>query len=179
MKKFTAVILLIALAAIGTIFVIAQTSEGQTKDRKHFGKRGIHRGFGRHRMGRHKGRMMGRMFRQLDLTDAQKEKIQAIMKSSREEGQALRKQMRANRIELHNLSENGTFNESKVKQIAKKQGDLHAKMIIQRQKSKAQIHAVLTPAQKAKAAEMKANFKKMMKERKAKWAEKRKNKPVQ
>ena len=170
---------MIGLVVMGAMFALAQTTEGPMKDRKHFGKRGMHRGFGGRGMGRHRGRMMGRMFRQLDLTDAQKEKIQTIMKSSREDSKAIRKQMRTNRMELHKLSENGNFNESKVKKIAKKQGNLHAKMIVQKQKSKAQIHAVLTPAQKAKAAEMKANFKKKMKERKAKWTEKRKGKAVQ
>jgi len=180
MKKFTTAVLLVAIIVIGAVFVIAQTSEGPMRaNKKEFGKRGMHGPFGRRGMGRHRGQMMGRIFRQLDLTDEQKEKIQSIIKSSREDSKALRKQMRTNRKELHNLSENGNVGESKIKNLAKKQGNLHAKMIVQRHKSKAQIYAILTPEQQAKVTEIKANFKKKMKARKAKWSDKRKKKTAQ
>ena len=176
MKKITIAILTVVLVAVGAIFVLAQTTDKSGDDKKGFGKRGMHAKHGmRGKLGKRgrRGHMMGRAFRKLELTDAQKTQMQTIMKATREESKALRKQMHTNRQELHKLTENGTFNESQVTALANKQGDLHAKMIVQKQKVKAQMHAVLTSEQKAKLAEIKANRKKKMEERKARGAKRR------
>ncbi len=181
MKKFTVVIIAIAMIVIGTVLVFGQTTEKSGE--KEFGKRGMHNRQGmRGKRGKrgHRGDMMGgRMFRHLDLTDAQKTQMQAITKTSRESSKLVREQVQANRQQLSALSENGNFNESQISALAKKQGDLHAQMIVQRQKTKAQMFAVLTADQKAKLVELKADFKKKMEERKAKWAEKQSEKAVQ
>ncbi len=181
MKKFTTAILAFALFVIGTILVFGQTTEKSNE--KEFGNRGMQQRQGmrgeRGKRGRRGHMMGGRMFRQLDLTDAQKTQMQTIMQTSRESSKAVREQVKGNRQQLRALTQNGTFNESQISALATKQGDLHAQMIVQRQKTKAQMFAVLTADQKAKLVELKADFKKKMEERKAKWTERRSEKAVQ
>lgn len=175
MKKATVTILAIALVAMGAIFVIGQTSDspkdGQKTYRKngkrgHFGKRGGKRG-----MRGHRG--MGRIFRQLDLTDDQKAQMKAIRQASREDSKPLREQMKTNRQQLQQLTENGQFDEAAVSAIASQQGQIHAQIIVAKQKVKSQMFNVLTAEQKTKLATLKAEHKQKMQERKAKWAERK------
>lgn len=181
MRKVTLTILTIALVAIGAMLVIGQSTDtdGKTSAEKQgrhgsFGKRG-NRGM-RGKRGHGGNRGMRGMFRGVDLTDAQKTKMQTIMKNNRESSKTLRDQMRTNQQELRKASDSGSFNESQVTALAQKQGGLHAQMIVQKHKVKAEMFNILTTDQKAKLAEKKAERQKKMEERKAKWAEKRKSK---
>ncbi|MEZ5344568.1 MAG: Spy/CpxP family protein refolding chaperone [Pyrinomonadaceae bacterium] len=176
MKKVIVAVLAVVLVAIGAIFVFGQTEGKSMEGKKEFGKRGHHGKFGRGGKRGPRGGMMGMGFRGIDLTDAQKEQLKAIRTANREASKPLMEQMRANQMELRKLSEAGTFNEAAVKALAEKQGDLHAQMIVSKQKVRAESFAVLTAEQKAKLAQMKADFAKKMEERKAKWAEKRNSK---
>lgn len=162
MKKLTAAILSIVLVAMGAMFVFAQDGAGQKDGKRGFGKRGGH-----HRGGH------GMMLRGLDLTDEQKAQVKTIMQSSREASKPLREQMKANRQKLQALSDSGNFDQAQVQALADEQGRLTAQMIVEKEKVKSQISAILTTEQKAKAAEMKAQFKQKREERKQKRAEKR------
>lgn len=157
MKKLTIAFLAIAIAATGAIFVFGQT-EGQEKPHR--------RGFSHRGNFHHRGMMMGRrMFRQLDLTDAQKEQIRTIRKTSRDSTKALRDSLRDTHKQLADLGTDGTFDQAAVESLAGQQADLQKQLIIERQKVKSQIFAVLTPEQKTKFNEMKANFADRMKKR--------------
>lgn len=169
MKKFTALLMAVALVAVGAIFVIGQTgTDGPTDDKPRMGKHAKHGKFGRRGK---RGGHAGRLFRQLDLTDAQKEQLKTLRQTHRESTQTLREQMRLNREQLRNLSDNGGFDEAAVTALATQQGQLHAQMIVARERLKAQMFNVLTPEQKVKAAELKAQFEQKREERKARWAE--------
>lgn len=170
MKKITVTILAIALVAMGAIFVFGQsTTEKNMEGNKGFGKQGRHGKFGKR--GGKRGHGMGRMFRQLNLTDAQKTQMKEIKMASREDTKSLRQQMRTNRQQLQQSTENGNFDEAAVSAIAQQQGQIHAQMIVAKQKVKTQMYNVLTAEQKAKFATLKAEFKQKREERKAKWAE--------
>ncbi|MDH3494579.1 MAG: Spy/CpxP family protein refolding chaperone [Acidobacteriota bacterium] len=171
MKKIIATISAIALVAIGTVFVIGQSGDGKFEGKRGFGQHGKRAHFG----GRHKrgGGMMGRMFRQLDLTDAQKEQMKEIGKASREKMKPVMEQMRESRKTMQSLTANGNFDEGQVQAIAQQQGALHVQLIVEKQRTKAAMYAVLTDAQKAKLAELKQNFEQRRAERKAKWAERK------
>lgn len=164
MKKLTAAILSIVLVAMGAMFIFAQdgaaTKDGKRGKRGHFGK--MKRGGG-----------MGMMFRGLDLTDEQKTQMKAIRQTSKETMKPIREQMKANRQKLQQLSEGGNFDAAQVQAIAAQQGSLSAQMIVEREKVKSQMFNILTPEQKAKAAEMKANFKQKRQERMQKRQERR------
>ncbi len=180
MKKFTVTILAIALVAIGAIFVFGQTTDKPVDGQKRFSKEGKGKHHGRRGgKGGMKGGMNGFMFKQLDLTDAQKEQMKAIGQTNREGTKSLREQMKTNRQQLQKLTENGQFDEAAVSALAQQQGQLHAQMIVAKQKVQSQMFNVLTSDQKAKVAELKAQHKQKMEERKAKWAEKKAAKQTQ
>jgi periplasmic protein CpxP/Spy len=162
MKKLITAILSIVLVAMGAMFIFAQDGAA-TKD----GKRGKRGHFGKMKRGG------GMMFRGLDLTDEQKTQMKAIRQASKETIKPVREQMKANRQKLQTLSESGTFDEAQVQAIAAQQGTLSAQMIVEKEKVKSQIFNLLTPEQKTKAAEMKAQFKQKRQERMQKRMERR------
>ncbi len=173
MKKLTVLLMSIVLVAVGAIFAFGQTTETPTEG-KTFGKKGGNwkqgdRGRRGKRGGGHKGMGMG--FRGIELTEAQKEQMKAIGQASREGSKSLRDQMKANRRQLQQATENGAFNEAQVQAIAQQQGVLRAQMIVEREKVKSQMFAILTTEQKAKVAEMKEQRNQKMQERMQKRAE--------
>lgn len=168
MKKITVTFLAIALVAIGAIFAIGQSKDKSFEGRRDFGNRGGKSHFG----GRRGGHMAGRLFKKLDLTDAQKEQMKAIGKQSHENMKPIMDQMRTNRETLQNLSE-GTFDEAQVQAIAAQQGTLTAQLIVEKERTKAAMYSLLTAEQKAKAAELKAQRQQKMADRKAKFAERK------
>lgn len=173
MKKVTAIILTVVLAAMGAMMVFAQDSTS-TDGKKKFGKRGHHGKRGGERGNRGGGK--GMMLRGLNLSDAQKAQVKQIMETSRENTKSVHEQMKANRQQLKAISANGNFNQSQIQSLANLQGTLHAQMLVEKERVKSEIYQILTTEQKAKAAEMKANFEQKMQERKAKRAERRSQK---
>lgn len=121
--------------------------------------------------------MEGRLFRQLDLTDVQKEQMKAIRTAAREESKGLRTSLMDNHKKLAELGTDGNFDQAAVEAIASQQAEVHKQMIIQREKVKAQMFGVLTPEQKAKFTELKEAFNQKMQERmeqrKARFSEKK------
>ena len=181
MKKFTVTLLAIALVALGAMFVFAQT-EGQNMDEKKVERQGRHGKFGKRGKRGHRGKrgnQMGRLFRQLDLTDAQKAQMKQIRQANRETSKSLRQQMGQLRQQAAELGTDGIYDDTQVQALASQQADLMKQMFVQKQKEKAQMFAVLTPEQKAKSAQMKAEFKQKMQERKAKRAAKKAEKANQ
>jgi protein CpxP len=153
MKKLITAILAIVLVAMGAMFILAQTA-GKPEGKRGFGKKGF---------GKRGGHSM--MFRGLDLTEEQKAQMKQIRQKSREIVKPIREQMKANRQKLAELSANGSFNAAQVQEIAAQQGSLSAQMIVERERVKSQIFQILTPEQKAKAAELQAQRKQRMQER--------------
>lgn len=153
MKKILIAILSIVLVATGAMFIFAQqgANKGQTEFGKHGGKHGK-------RGGGH-----GFFLRGLDLTDEQKAQVKQIMEASRDKNKAVREQMKANHQKLDELTSNGAFDEAQVTAIANSQGALQAKMIVEKERVKSQIFAILTDEQKAKAAQMKEQMKERFK----------------
>ncbi|MFN0141806.1 MAG: Spy/CpxP family protein refolding chaperone [Pyrinomonadaceae bacterium] len=152
MKKIIIGVLAAVVLTVGAVFVIGQKS--------------FHRGHGRH------GGMMGKALRGLDLTDEQKAKVEEIRKAARTNIDPLLQQMRENRKQLVVLGTDGNFDQAKVEALAAEQGNISAKLIVEKEKGKAQIFAILTDEQKAKAAEMRSKFEERFKDGKPK--EKRK-----
>lgn len=160
MKKIIATIMATAVLAMGTVFAIAQNTEKTEGDKasgKHsFGKHGHGKRGGRHGRG-------GMMFRGLDLTEAQKAQVKDIMEASRTKVRPIRESMKANRQKLNEVTTNGAFNETQVQALANEQANLSAQLLVERTRVKSQIFALLTPEQKAKAAEMRTQMKERFK----------------
>jgi protein CpxP len=152
----------IAMALVMTVgvavpVVMAQTSDDGGKVKK---ERGFHGRGG----GRHGGRMMG--FRNLDLTDAQKAQMKQIRESSHQNLRPLMEQIRAKRQEIRQANQDGTFNEALVAQKLAEIAPLEAKLQGEQFRLHQQMLSVLTPDQKAKFDQQRAEFK-------SKWAERR------
>lgn len=155
MKKVIITIVGLAVLATGVMFAFAQKSTDRTE--KGWGKRGGH----------HRG--MGKMFRGLDLTEEQKAKVKELQAASRTALQPNMEALKANREKMQGLTATGAFDEAQVTALANEQAALSAKLIVERERVKSQVFALLTDAQKTKLAEMKA---KRDERRKARMAEK-------
>lgn len=139
MKKFTIGFLVFALVALSTVFAIAQKDgDGGWK-----GKRG---GF-------------GRLAKQLNLTDAQKEQMKQIREASRAKVQPLREASKANRQKMNAATADGNFDEAQVTAIANEQAIIAAQLTVEKQRVKAQMFQILTPEQKAQIAQLKEQMK--------------------
>lgn len=149
MKKATIAILAIAVLGLGAIFIFAQ-KDGM--------KRG---GFG----GKFGEGMFLRMAEKLNLTDEQKTQVKAILEDSKTRIKPLMESLRENHKQIENLGTDGTFNEEQVNQIANKQAETTKQLIIEKEKTKAQIFAVLTPEQRTQATQMKEQMKERFKDR--------------
>jgi periplasmic protein CpxP/Spy len=154
MKKGVIAIIVLVVVVAGSIFVIAQKAH-----------RGDHGQFGA--MGGHRG-MMGMALRGLNLTDDQKAKVKDILSANRGNVEPLMQQARDNRKQLAALGTDGNFDQAKVEALASQQADIMSKMIVNREKVKAQIFAILTDEQKAKAAEMRQKMEQRFKDRQGK-----------
>lgn len=158
MKKILIAILALAVLATGVMFAVGQkTQDGK---RGGFGKRGHHRGG------------FGMMFRGLDLTEDQKTKLKEFRTASRTNMQPTFEALKANRQKMQELTANGAFDEAAVTAVANEQAALSAKMMVERQRMKSQFFSLLTDAQKAKLAEIKAKRSEGRKARRAAKAEK-------
>lgn len=100
--------------------------------------------------GRHGGWMLHRMAKELNLTDAQQAQIKSIMQTERTKLQPIMQQLHQNeQAQSANLT--GTFDEAKAQTFAAGQAQLMTSMIVEKQRTKSQIYAVLTPEQRQKA----------------------------
>lgn len=145
MKKIIIAVLAIGLVSLGAIFIFAQKGGG------------MRRGGGGGGFGSERGFM--RMAEKLNLSDEQKTRVKQIMEDSKTRVKPLMESLRAGHQEVENLGTDGTFNEAEVQKIAASQAETTRQLIIEKEKTKAQIFAVLTPEQRAQAAEMKEQFK--------------------
>ena len=109
-----------------------------------------HTGMG---FGRHKGWMLKRMTKQLNLTEAQQTQIKGIMADGKTRTMPLMQQLRKNE-QAENANINGTFNEAEARTFASKQAQLTTDLIVEKQRTRSQIYAVLTPEQRQKAQQL-------------------------
>lgn len=149
-KKFflgvSAIILVVAAGMAGTL--LAQ-GPGQN----------FHRGF-RH----HDGWMLQHMTKELNLTTDQQTQIKSIMQAKKSKVQPLMQQMRQNRqAESANIT--GNFDENQARAFANKQSQIMSDLIVEQERSKSQIYAVLTPEQRQKAQQLMQQREQRMQER--------------
>jgi len=88
-----------------------------------------------------------RMAEVLDLTAEQRGQIEKVLASSREAHQALREKIRANHAALQAAGAPEGFDEAKIRTLTAEGGSLKAEMMVERAKTRQQIHALLTPEQ--------------------------------
>ncbi len=139
-RKFYATVVAIALGLVGAV-ALAQGGPG-----------GGHRGeFGFGGFNRH-------MAQALNLTDQQQTQIKSILQAEKPAMQPLMLQLKASRQQMDAATQNGQFDEAKVRSIAEQQAQTMVNLTVEREKVKSEIWQVLTPDQRAKAEQMKQQF---------------------
>ena len=98
--------------------------------------------------------MIEHMSRELGLTDAQKTQVKAVFDEAMTGEDARRAKDEELHKQLEAITANGQFDETQVRNIANQQGALMAERIVEHERMKSKIFAVLTPEQRTKAEEM-------------------------
>lgn len=147
----TAIVLAIAAGMAGTVF-----AQGP-------GGRGFGPGFGPG-FGRHGGWMLHHMAKELNLTADQQAQIKSIFQAERTKVQPLMQQLRQNE-QAQNATVNGNFDEAQARAFASKQTQIMSDLIVEKQRTKSQIYAVLTPEQRQKAQQLMQEHQQKMQER--------------
>ncbi|HEY0459404.1 MAG TPA: Spy/CpxP family protein refolding chaperone [Pyrinomonadaceae bacterium] len=147
MKKSIIAILTIVVLGLGAVFIFAQKGKMN---------RGGFAGFG--------GRGFERIAEKLNLSDEQQTQVKTILEDSKTRVKPLTDSLRESRKQAETLGIDGTFNEEQVNQIANSQSETMKQLFVEKEKTKAQIFAVLTPEQRAEAAKMKDQFKERFKD---------------
>jgi Spy/CpxP family protein refolding chaperone len=116
--------------------------------------------------GHHSGWMLKNMAKELNLTDAQQTQIKGIMADGKTRTMPLMKQLRQNE-QAENANINGTFNENQARTFAGKQAQIMSDLMVEKERTRSQVYAVLTPEQRQKAQQL-------MQERQQRWQERMK-----
>ncbi len=117
------------------------------------------------RMGGPGEMLLGRMGDELQLSDEQRTRIRGIVDASRPEMDALRDEMRTVGARIADADPDDKGYAGAVSQSARRMGELTTQMIERSSAVRAQVHAVLTPAQKAQAAKLKERMQQRWEER--------------
>lgn len=149
MKKTIWAFAAFAVIALGGIFIFGQRGEAGRGGRGgHFGERGLLR-----------------MAERLNLSDEQKTQIKTILADSKTRVKPLMEEMRAQHETLEALGTDGQFDAERVEAAANAQTAASKQLIVEKEKTKAAVFAVLTPEQRTQAAALKNEFKGRMKDR--------------
>ncbi|PLX99546.1 MAG: hypothetical protein C0622_10255 [Desulfuromonas sp.] len=90
----------------------------------------------------------------LDLSEAQQTKLEELQKKHFEQRDALRTEMQKSRDAMLGYRLNDKFDEKEFRALAQKKADLQVEMMVQGPKHRAEMLAVLTPDQQAKAEKL-------------------------
>jgi protein CpxP len=152
---------MLAISGLAALALATPLAFAQTQGGNHGDKQGAHGGW-RERgdeAGQRGDHFGGGMFRDLNLTDEQKTKLQQIRQSFAEQTKPLRAQLRAKHQELRQASEGGTFNEALATQKLTEAAAIEAKLMGAEFNQHQQMLSVLTPEQKTQLEQRRAQFK--------------------
>lgn len=113
-----------------------------------------HRGQGEKMRGGGPAEMMEHMSRELNLTDAQKEQVKAIMEAGRATGEERHAKLEEIHNQLDAATANGQFDEAAVRPLANQQAQLMADEMVDHMRMHSKIFGLLTAEQRAKAEQM-------------------------
>ncbi|MDX8401749.1 MAG: Spy/CpxP family protein refolding chaperone, partial [Mariprofundaceae bacterium] len=91
----------------------------------------------------------------LDLSQAQPERMRHIREQAREKIRPLRKAMHENHVALRDLDPGASGYMERVKKLAREQAELVRKMVIAHARVRAEVHKVLTKAQRQRLRALK------------------------
>lgn len=109
--------------------------------------------------------LVERISKELGLSEEQKTQAKQILEASKTRIQPFFEQMKQNHEASKDLGTDGNFDEAKVNQIANQRSETMKQLFVEKEKTKAEIFALLTPEQREKAKEMQEKFAGRMKGR--------------
>jgi Spy/CpxP family protein refolding chaperone len=139
MRKNISLALVLASAVALAPFAIASAQDG-----------GPHGGFHGHGHGAFEA------YGKLNLTDAQKASIKQIMQTAFSQGKAQREALHQQREAFEQMAPNASGYQSAAAALAQAEGAATTARVQQRAAIRAQVYAILTPAQQSQLATMKA-----------------------
>jgi Spy/CpxP family protein refolding chaperone len=142
MKKITLGILMVALIIACGIFALAHKSGRNFSERRD--------GF--------RERMFNRIASGLNLSEEQRTQAKQIREDSKSSAEPLMRQLEENRKQIRELGTDGVYNEQKVLEMASAQADLMKQLFIEKEKSKAQLFAILNDEQRERAKQKMSDF---------------------
>jgi Spy/CpxP family protein refolding chaperone len=100
--------------------------------------------------------MLGMMGDYLDLTDAQRTQMKAILAKEKPTIRPLMQQLAQGHQQMHQLEQAGPFDETKVRTLATQQSQTMTELMVQKARIKSELMQVLTADQKTKLAAFEA-----------------------
>ncbi len=152
-RKFGVAILGLFILTAGTIFIFAHGRDGR-RPGPGFGAGGFPPPF-----------LVEKISKELGLSEDQLTQAKQILEETKKRVAPLSETMKENHQQAKELGTDGTFDEAKVNQLAHQQAETMKNLIIEKEKTKAQLFAILTPEQREKAKQMQEKFGEKMKGR--------------
>ena len=120
---------------------------------------GMHHGMG-HGFGF--DQMLNHYAEALDLTSAQQDQIKQIWAKEKPTLEPLMQQMHQSHSQMEQLTNDGTFDEAKVRALASQQSQTMVELAVQHARIKSEMLQVLTPDQRTKFAQLQAKHEQRM-----------------
>jgi protein CpxP len=120
---------------------------------------GMHHGMGH---GFNFDRMLNYYADALDLSSAQQDQIKGIWAKEKPTLEPLMQQMHQFHSQMSQLTDNGTFDEAKVRALATQQSQTMVEMAVQHARIKSEMLQVLTPDQRTKFTQLQAKHEQRM-----------------
>ncbi len=98
--------------------------------------------------------MLEHMSRELNLTDAQKQQVKAVIDSVEPTAEGLHAKLEDIHKQIAAATANGQFDEAQVRNLANQQGQLEADLMVEHLRAMSKVYSILTPEQRTKAEEM-------------------------
>lgn len=153
-----------SLIAIGATGIAQARPDGDCIQGGHMERMAYHQG--------HKdGAPFGRLFKRLDLSEAQQAEVERILDEDRTDAQQRRQALRDNRQALHELATTGAYDPQRVRTLAEEQAKLQTEMIVARTETLHRMHQVLTPEQQAEWQTLREQRQQKWRERQPKQAQ--------
>ena len=162
MKSIRFRFLVAALATmLGAVVVNAQTADSSAPPMH---EHGMGMGMG------HEGHMMGFFAKYLDLTDAQRTQMKAVMQKEHATMKPLMQQAHQTQQQLRQY-EQGAYDEAKVRALATQQAQTMAELTVQKTRIHSEMYQLLTPDQQTKLKELEAKHQARMHKHRSEGAE--------
>lgn len=139
MKKITIAVAVVAVATVGAIIAVAQMSH-QVGINQHFASF----------VNPHE-QMFDHISEKLKLTGEQKTQAKQIFADAKTRFKPLHDKLKETHKDSMNLGANGVFDEQKSQEVAARQAEIIKQLLVEKERTKAALFAVLTPEQREQA----------------------------